>query len=223
MDQGIQSNDAYLMVGTVGLDIDDWQGGFYDEDLPADWRVASYSTLLRSVMLPAQEWKKAVEQNWADEVDDEFRFVLAAGPEDFDAIESLPQSLTDKVSGLVIQLDKPVADDALFSRLSDLAERYPACIDAGSTAISQEDIASLCDKLGAGQLWRPEQNDKPRSGGSLQVAILGDLDLPGQRAVISALEVQMNAGCLAGLFHATGSKAAERAQQTRMLAEMMGV
>lgn len=222
MDQGIQSNDAYLMVGTVGLDNDDWQGGFYDEDLPADWRVASYSTLLRSVMLPAPEWEKAVAENWAAEVDDEFRFVLAAGLDDLDAIESLRQSLADKVSGLVIQLDEPFADDAVLKTLSGLAERYPLCIDADSAAITQADIASLCSKLGAGQLWRPDQNPELQPGGRLQVAILTDQDLPEQRAVISALEEQMNAGNLAGVFHAASSNAAERAQQTRMLAEMMG-
>jgi hypothetical protein len=64
-------NEEYLMTGSFGLDVDDWQGNFYDDDLPVDWRAASYSILLRSVLLPEQEWQKAVEQNWVEEVDEE--------------------------------------------------------------------------------------------------------------------------------------------------------
>lgn len=222
MDQGSRSADEYLMVGTIGLDNDAWQGGFYDDDLPADWRIASYSTLLRSVMLPADEWKKAAAEDWAEDVDEAFRFLLEVDAQEIAALEALPQTLTDRVAGLVIRINRLPADDMVIQRLKALASRYPLCLDFAPD-IASDTAESFCTRLEAARLWRPAQQQQPLHSGALQIAILAGEDLPQQRAVIAELERHIKAGGRAGVFHEQADNAAEQAQQTRLLAEMMGV
>ena len=43
-----------IYIGTEGYDHDSWVGGFYDPDLPEEWRFQHYSNQLRSILLPSQ-------------------------------------------------------------------------------------------------------------------------------------------------------------------------
>ena len=97
-------NEEYLMTGSLGLDNDAWQTAFYDDDLPADWRAAFYSTLLRSVYLLPHEWHKAIENDWVDEVDEEFRFVLhAQSANDIRELSGLKVDFAAHVAGVVLE------------------------------------------------------------------------------------------------------------------------
>ena len=121
------------MTGSFGLDVDRWQGSFYDDDLPSDWRAASYSTQLRSVLLPQSEWRSAVRDNWIDEVDDAFRFVLYCSLPSghmeqrkvIAELASIPVRFSDQVAGLVVEFDSATKESELESLAGRLRELFP--------------------------------------------------------------------------------------------------
>ena len=215
--------EDYLMVGTVGVDVDAWQGGFYDEDLPEDWRMASYSSLLRSVLVPPGEMARAIGQGWADEVDDEFRFVLRVGMDDIDLLKALPAALERRTAGCVVELADASLGDELRDRIRDLNRTMPVCLDSAGEALADTDLDDLCGQLGLARVWYPSRQDAPLAQGGILVAIIDEADLPGQRRIVEMLDGWMAGSRPAGLFHALSDDAPERAQQTRLLAEMMGV
>lgn len=224
MVQGRFCMNDYLMVGTEGLDVDAWAGDFYDEDLPVDWRAASYSTLLRSVLLHEHEWKKAIEEDWAAEVDEGFRFVLYAGIAEIETLMALPENLARKVAGVIIEISSLPLTSRDRDALQGLAERVPVSIDVASEMEPQqiEEINGLCRQLDISRVWHPSAQAVPLETGSLLVAILSDEGLPEQREIISVLDVWMTELRTAGIFHGSVENAPQHAQQTRLLAEMMG-
>ncbi|MEM7243966.1 MAG: DUF72 domain-containing protein [Acidobacteriota bacterium] len=71
----------HLHVGTSGYSYDGWHGSFYPEKLKAADRLAHYGTVLSSVEVNNTYYrmpKKAVVAKWADDVPDDFRFVIKA-------------------------------------------------------------------------------------------------------------------------------------------------
>lgn len=215
--------DDYLMVGTVGLDVDAWQGGFYDHDLPVDWRVAHYSTLLRSVVLPEHELHKAMAENWAAEVDEDFRFVLhsrLAGAAD---LLDMPAGMAERVAGCIIEIPSLPVTDQDRDILVRLADRMPVCLDQPANVEASTELDILCRQLGASRVWYPSATEAPLASGRLLVALVDDAALPQLRGIISVLEEWLAGSRTAGLFHVTSEDAPRRARQTRLLAEMMGV
>ncbi len=68
-----------LIVGAYGWDHVDWQGVFYPDDLPEDWRLTYYANEFRSVYVPQSVWLHASMddiEEWADGTPDEFYFFL---------------------------------------------------------------------------------------------------------------------------------------------------
>ncbi len=58
-----------------------WYGGFFPEDLPAEWRLSYYANEFSGVLVPEADWRKAGEAElagWAEEVPAGFRFYLEA-------------------------------------------------------------------------------------------------------------------------------------------------
>ena len=72
--------DKYnIYLGSVGWEHEDWAGRIYPDDLPAEWMLSFYNTLLRCVYLPYEMWKKATPkaiEGWLAETQEGFRFVL---------------------------------------------------------------------------------------------------------------------------------------------------
>ena len=223
-------SEEYLMTGSFGLDVDAWQGSFYDHDLPADWRAASYSTLLRSVLLPQQEWRSAVKNNWIDEVDEDFRFILYCNSqaEDelrdlVDELSSLPAAFSAQVAGLVLQYNFGRADDELHSTISELRELFTVCLDAGTGDYSASGMDVFCQKAHLSCVWYPAVQDAPLPSGDLLVALIDQQALPEQRKIVAEIENWMSGKRAAGLFNTNKEDAPLRAQETRILAELMGV
>lgn len=222
-------SEEYLMTGSVGLDVDAWQGNFYDDDLPADWRAAYYSTLLRSVLLHAKEWRKAVDQDWVDEVDEEFRFVLhiAPGADDLaslvNEIAELRADFAAQVAGVVVKCSAnfftPSNDDA-FAALQNL---FPLCLDAGEDDYADSGMDVLSHRYGMGCVWYPAAQEEPLPSGDFLVTLINRQQLPEQKAIVAKIEKWMSGQRRAGLFNMSAEDAPLRAQETRILAELMGV
>lgn len=68
-----------VYTGTIGWEHANWNGGFYPDDLPEDWRLSFYNTQFRCVYLPYPVWYQAsdaVVANWLRETQEDFHFVL---------------------------------------------------------------------------------------------------------------------------------------------------
>ncbi|MCB1758740.1 MAG: hypothetical protein KDI68_03030 [Gammaproteobacteria bacterium] len=73
-----------LVVGALGWDHAAWQGGFYPDDLPEDWRLGYYANEFSGVLLPESIWRQlnaAVCRAWCDDVGELFRFYLQTAVE----------------------------------------------------------------------------------------------------------------------------------------------
>ena len=85
-----------LIVGARGWDHSAWNGAFYPEDLPEDWRLSYYSNEFRGVLLPESVWQTAGPReiaSWCDDVADGFLFFLQAS----DPLAAGPQAETYRV------------------------------------------------------------------------------------------------------------------------------
>jgi hypothetical protein len=223
-------SEEYLMTGSFGLDVDAWQGSFYDDDLPSDWRVASYSTLLRSVLLPQEEWRRAINNNWIDEVDEEFRFVLYANsPTEndlhalIDELSSLPDAFSAQVAGLVLHFGGGSADNDVSSKILELKELFPLCLDAGMDDYSSSGMNVVCQKAQISCVWYPASQPAPLPSGDFLVALIDQQTLPQQRMIVAEIDSWMSGERTAGLFNKNKNDAPLRAQETRILAELMGI
>ena len=91
-------NVHYCLLGAIGWDHAAWNGAFYPDDLPAEWRLNYYNTLFECVYLPYATWHSTpleTLQAWHHTSLDQFRFVLEPPP-DPNADTALLAALGDK-------------------------------------------------------------------------------------------------------------------------------
>jgi hypothetical protein len=115
-------------VGSAGWEHADWQGGFYPDDLPEEWRLAYYNTAYSCVWLGYADWSgcdPATLAAWVDDTHERFRFVLEmnpAGPTegDRDRLDALAPRLAAP-DGRVIWLEDVPDLKVLARQLQELA------------------------------------------------------------------------------------------------------
>lgn len=76
-------NFHYCLLGAIGWDHPAWNGVFYPDDLPAEWRLNYYNTLFECVYLPYTTWRVTpleTLQAWRHTTLDHFRFLLEPPP-----------------------------------------------------------------------------------------------------------------------------------------------
>jgi hypothetical protein len=70
-------------VGSAGWEHPEWEGVFYPEELPSEWRLTYYNTAFPCVYLAYGEWGRRGPDElsrWVDDTGEHFRFVLEANP-----------------------------------------------------------------------------------------------------------------------------------------------
>ncbi|GBE08507.1 MAG TPA: hypothetical protein ENG90_00375 [Gammaproteobacteria bacterium] len=217
-------SDENLMTGSFGLDNDDWQTIFYDEGLPHDWRAAFYSTSLCSVYLPPHEWRKAVENDWTDEVDEDFRFVLQAqSADDLRELTGQKVDFSALVAGVVLEYKYSDEERPRKNEIEELQKLFPVCLDAGPVDHAECGMDKICDSLAVCSVWYPSVQTEPLPSGDFLVTLISNETLPAQRVILTEIEQWMAGQRRAGLFNTCENDAPIRAQETRILAELMGV
>jgi len=217
-------SEEYLMTGCFGLDNDAWQTSFYDEDLPEDWRAAFYSTLLRSVYLPPHEWRRAVENDWIGEVDEDFRFVLQAqSADDIRELTGQKVEFIALVAGVVLEYKDSDEERPRKNDIEELQKLFPVCLDAGPVNFAEHGMDEICESLAVCSVWYPSVQTKPLPSGDFLVTLISDEALPAQREIVTEIEQWMTGQRRAGLYNTSKNDAPIRAQETRILAELMGV
>ncbi|RDH88860.1 MAG: ABC transporter permease [endosymbiont of Seepiophila jonesi] len=99
-------NRPVFHILAVGWDHPAWQGSFYPDDLPEDWRLTYYANEVPGVLVPMALWCKADEaqvESWIDDVEEGFRFYLAltGGGGDCDPV-AVADLLGDNLGGVVV-------------------------------------------------------------------------------------------------------------------------
>ncbi len=76
-----------IEIGVRDWEHPGWQGVFYPEDLPAEWRLGYYANEWRAVLVPYQRWAAGEEpavdrrlRQWCSEVDEQFTLLLEPAP-----------------------------------------------------------------------------------------------------------------------------------------------
>lgn len=78
-----KSENYQFYVGSVGWEHPQWEGGFYPDELPPEWRLTFYNTAFSCVYLAYEEWSGCDLQTlhaWVEDTLEQFRFVLEPNP-----------------------------------------------------------------------------------------------------------------------------------------------
>lgn len=79
-----KSANHQFYVGSAGWEHPQWEGGFYPEDLPPEWRLTFYNTVFPCVYLAYKEWSSCDLKTlgaWVEDTLERFRFVLEPNPD----------------------------------------------------------------------------------------------------------------------------------------------
>jgi hypothetical protein len=167
-----------LVVGARGWEHPAWQGIYYPEDLPAQWRLAYYANDFRGVLVPASHWTGMRAQDWQDWAEDAtapFRFYLelpSKAPERARATERLGacrEALGDKLAAVLV---------------SDRANPH----SLGTQPHDCRALEPLSEKGRGTAHWALDP--APSQAGRLEVALIGPAglsNLRGLRTLIEAL------------------------------------
>ena len=129
-----------IRAGTSGFSYKEWKGSFYPEDLSNDDMLAYYAARFGSVEINNTYYrmpKASVLESWAEQVPDDFTFVLKANRQithfkrlKDDAIEPLEyfwsqaSAIGDRLGPVLVQLPPNLKKDA--PRLAAFLDRVPA-------------------------------------------------------------------------------------------------
>ena len=98
------TTDGALLIGARGWEHPQWLGTLYPEDLPEEWRLGYYANEFSTVLVPAEAWRGldcAELTEWAEEVEEGFRFVLESDGTCGAALASALDALGDKLGGWI--------------------------------------------------------------------------------------------------------------------------
>lgn len=161
--------DSRLEIGAAGWQYPSWSENFYDEELPPEWRLAFYSNEFRFCMVLWSEWGSAsleILEQWADDIDQPFRFFLQLPLDQLEHTNKLPETLQQHIEGLVISSDNELT--RIPDTLQTLAQHYTLHLDMPVAAeVDCPDNILPC--------WRNKQPDTHDS----QIAIIRDPELAG--------------------------------------------
>jgi hypothetical protein len=233
----MEQDIPYLLVGTCGWDNTEWSDNYYDEEEPREWRFLTYSGHFRSVLVPAAMWSElsAVDQ-WAEEADDAFRFVLElpgsfADPKTSSGNLQLlaeqffqqAQPIREQTVGLYLQLVQQPPDMTWLRELFSVITSYlPLCI-ALPAVWQTEEAMVLLQEYKVGQCWFPDEaGDMPEQWGQWMMAISETSGPKQLRSIIERFSPVLDKHIEAGLF-LRGKNAPEAAEQARIIADLLVV
>lgn len=112
-------------LAAEGWNHDPWQGDFYPDDLPIDWRLSYYFNEFRAVAVPAGEWLDAPADQlagWLADTGPHFRFFLLLDESHIEragtCLPAIVDTLGEQCGGLVIFMQR--ASQGFVESLSSL-------------------------------------------------------------------------------------------------------
>lgn len=202
-----------LRIGPYGWEHAAWQGSFYPDDLPADWRLSFLGTVAQAVLVPESGWQAAGAADgarWATEVPDTFRFYLeVADPAGLAVARPCAAALGDRLGGLLVR------------QATDAERNAPATLGADSAV-----PLFLPAAAGHGAGWRrwAEVDDLPVVGGVAVLLLrMAGLDLRALRRALEAFAQSQDRDADLAVLVLDPGPSATRLRELRVLAELLGL
>lgn len=203
-----------FFVGARGWDCPAWEGAFYPDDLPPEWRLSYYANEFNAVLLPVDLWSLADSdeiESWIDDVHEAFRFFLelpvGAWATSADRILDVVVRLGDACGGILL-LDSQLPDDPMPADI--VSSLYLAQAEAVGTRVAGFRYLPA----GRGQKLKPD---------FLLIDDAPQWDLPAIRQLITIMESPSTVTYSQGLFFTGDAISASKLQQVRVMVELMGI
>jgi len=92
-----------IRVGACGWDHLQWQGTFYPDDLPEDWRLNYYANEYSTVLVGEADWRSHLDTlgEWIDEVPEGFRFYLQSSMDNPPELAQIKVQLGKSFAGIL--------------------------------------------------------------------------------------------------------------------------
>ena len=211
-----------LRIGTRGWRHKEWQGTFYDPELPREWQLSWYANHLRSVWVPADRLHAISLDEvavWIDDTDPDFRFIVeieraSVYPEtdarQLSKVKAMAKAFGGQLDAFVVDVKEDLtATKAFLEEVRSAVAGVPVCLRGcparelpagfGGCFDSCEDFASA---------------DSPYT-----IVCQADGDLVGVRTVIETMQ-RLNADTGALIF-TDPDRAFDHAVKARTLADLL--
>ncbi|MFT5116176.1 MAG: hypothetical protein ACI8P9_005542 [Parasphingorhabdus sp.] len=222
-----------IYLGTQDFNHDSWNGGFYESELPVEWRFQHYANQLRSILISPDQVKD-VEQaqigQFFEDSDVEFSFVLSMMQQDLLEFEthlwpSYWSKLESRIAGFQVVLEITATQQNVTDNLpviNWLKAIAPICVGGNHEHVDTVFPEQLRSALNLSRTWQVADEKMPQTEGELLLVFTKDPDLLELRKIIEVCAAWSSKGRNAGIFFSPTAKSAENAFQGRLLLEMMG-
>lgn len=152
-------NYHYCLLGAIGWEHPAWDGTFYPEDLPPEWRLNYYNCAFECVYLPYATWRTTPLETlaaWRQDTLEHFRFLLEAPPTPSNADAALLDTLGEKAivvhprqGPILVWLEPDANLRPLAQQLQALEQAAPIyLISTSGDLVQLEQIRTLLEVLG---------------------------------------------------------------------------
>lgn len=208
-----------ITIGATGWLHEAWEGVFYPDDLPPEWRLTYYSNEFDSVLVPADYLTGADPtflNTWVEETNDSFAFFIelpvGASPE---WVKKVCTALVPRLGGTVFKAAIPPVD------VIETAGRY-APVSVDREALHANDQINLVQS-DLGCYWQPEERDISECSGELGIAELNSRLKHDPKALKNVLEHcrSLRGATTIGVFFGGDNPDIEEIRNAIMILQMM--
>ena len=172
-----------IVVAAYGWQYPDWDGEFYPEDLPEDWKLSFYSNEFRAVVIPASAWvgdDSLDAERWVEDVSDDFTFYLEVVDvlPDWVKIAEAAKPFGKQLAGILLRPGELDADLAMIGSSLDAAIALaPVCLLLPEQMELSEVGNSLLHEQAVSVCWNTSEGVPNWSQGGFAVArVAGNVD-----------------------------------------------
>lgn len=203
-----------VLVGATGWEFGPWEQSFYPEDLPEDWRLSYYSNEFPVVRLATSRLAVATDnevEEWLDETNSQFRFIVDLDCPLDEALEARLVSLRPKLLAVIIPRDGAYQPGESLSGLPRVMAR------------AEDQSCELHLQAGVGHCW--DGRGAPCWGDDIALVCLASSDYKDMRQlkeVIAACQPALEEGRQLVLLFEGQPPDVEVMRNARTIAELLG-
>jgi hypothetical protein len=173
-----------IRIGATGWRHEAWEGTFYPDDLPPEWRLTYYSNEFDSVLVPADYLTGADPETlhtWVEETNESFTFFVELSLAASSAwTEKVCAVLAPRLGGIVFKAAIPSVD------VIETARHYaPVVVDWEALQANDE---ATTGQHNLGCYWRPDEENIGEFNGNLGIVELSSSVKHDPKALKNVLE-----------------------------------
>lgn len=218
-----------IKVGARGWNFEQWNGEFYPDDLPEDWRFSYYSNEFQTVLIPSyfltqfslEDW-----QEWIDDTEKDFWFYVELSESDsWQEIEPYLSMFVNKLKGVVVTIEKLDSLESLASLINKIKLVCPVSLRRVGTTVSDQDMTTLQSCYELNECWNGNSGAPSWSYNNSSAILIresGDDNSPEiiRQIVEKGLEYAGQREGIALIFNGTSPKISDM-QNTKTITELL--